>query len=314
MDMDLEGLVILADDQAVTDAVEVLAQRLQVHIRVVLLDDIHRVVSVGDVLAVKDLKGALRRFRHLAGLAGGDHFAPEGGEHGAEDDKIALAAGVHNAGLFQHRVQVDGVLQRFLAGLDGADQGGLQAGAGSGSLGRGGGGQAGHGEDGALGRLHDGLVGRVDPVLHGAGKLHGAGGLNALEPAGDAPEQQGQNHAGVAAGAPQQGGGHAVSGGGHRFKLLLAQLHSGFVHGQAHVGAGVAVGHGEDVQVVDHLGIGGKGCISAKDHLLERGSIYIISQVKSTSGGDIPLRNYPIIVSIYTSTLLTGMPVDLESL
>ena len=44
------------------------------------------------------------------------------------------------------------------------------------------------------------------------------------------------------------------------------------------------------------------------------GSIYIISQVKSTSGGDILQRNYPMIVSIYTSTLLTGTPVDLESL
>ena len=31
------------------------------------------------------------------------------------DDQKALAAGVHHAGLFQHRVLVDGVGQRFLA-------------------------------------------------------------------------------------------------------------------------------------------------------------------------------------------------------
>ena len=50
MDVDLERLVVLADDQAVPDAVEVGPEGLQVHVGVVLADDEHRVKGKGDLL------------------------------------------------------------------------------------------------------------------------------------------------------------------------------------------------------------------------------------------------------------------------
>ena len=283
--MYLKGLVVLADDQAVAYAVEVFAQGLQVHVRLVLAHDEHGVEGEGDVLGAENVEGGLRGLGHLGGLGGGGHFPSQGGEHGPKDDEIALAAGVHNAGLFQHGVEVDGVLQGLFTGLDGADQAVFQAGPGGGCLGSGGGGQAGDGEYGALGRLHNGLVSGLHAVGHSAGELHGPCGLGAFQAPGDAPEQQGEDDAGVAPGAPEQGGGDTVGGGGNGLKILLAQLGGGLVHGQAHVGAGVSVGHGKDVQVVYHLGVGCKGRIGAENHLFERGGVYIISQVKSTSGG-----------------------------
>ncbi len=47
----------------------------------------------------------------------------------------------------------------------------------------------------------------------------------------------------------------ALAGGGlpHGAGLLLAQLRRGGADGQAHIGAGVPVGHGEHVEFVDLL-------------------------------------------------------------
>ena len=261
MHVDLEDLVVLVDDQRIADAVQIQAQRQQVHIGVPLA---HHVDGVEDV----DLrhKHVLRREDRLLLLllCGGAHLcgaqlAPQGGQDGLQDDHIALAAGVDDTGFFQHRVLVHCVLQSLIARLDGGAERVLQAGAALGGLARRSGGQAGDGEDGALGGLHHGLVGGLHALVHGPGELLGPGAFHALEALGDAPEQQAQNHAGVAPGAPQHGAGHAVRRGGHVVKVPLAKLGGGVVDGKPHVGAGIAVRHGEHVQIVDGLDLGLQG-------------------------------------------------------
>ena len=66
---------------------------------------------------------------------------------------------------------------------------------------------------------------------------------------------------------------------GDRVKVLLAELGRRVVDGQTHVGAGVPVGDGEDVQVVDGLDIGVQCRIRAEDHFLEGCGIDIVSHV-----------------------------------
>ena len=282
MDMDLENLIVVADHQAVADAVEIDPQGIEVHVRVLLADNVDRVIGEGDVLQ----RGALGKDRGRLGdlldahlIRRREDLALQGGKHGLEDHHVAHAARVHNAGLLEHGIKVDGVGQGLFPGGDGGLQRVLQRGAllrgGAGGLG----GQAGDGEDRALGGLHDGLVGGVHALLHSGGEGARVRLVQALELFGNAAKQQAQNHAGVAARRAQQGGGHAVSRGGDGGKLILPQLHGGLFHGQAHVGAGVAVRNGKNVQIIDGLDIGLQRGIGAQDAFFEGRGVYHISQV-----------------------------------
>ena len=134
------------------------------------------------------------------------------------------------------------------------------------------GGEAGDGEDGALGRLHHRLVGGGNTLLHSGGKVPGGGGLLALEALGEAPEQQGEDDAGVAPGPPEEGGGGEIRRLGQRSGLGFPQFRHGGADGHGHVGPGVSVRHGEDVQVVDGLLLSGDGGGPMQDHLLEKGA------------------------------------------
>ena len=189
----------------------------------------------------------------LGGLGGGDDaLAVEHLAHAFKDDQDALAPGVHHAGLFQHGQQVGGVVQGALAG--GQDQIpqlvhiGDAAGAG---LLRG---DAGHRQDGALGGLHDGLIGGLDALFQGDDQVLGAGLLFALQRLGEAAEQQAGDDARVAPRAPQHGGGGGLGGLAHGAVVGQGfQLGHRRADGHPHVGAGIAVRHGEHVQLV-HAG------------------------------------------------------------
>ena len=279
--MDLEGLVILADDQAVADAVEIGPQRLQGAVHR-LADDEHGVKGKGNVLGGEG--GEVRLFLGLAFLIHLRHgLAPQLGQHPLQNEQVALAAGVHHAGLFQHGVHIGGLGQGLVAYPDGFFQNFFHVGLLRGGIHGGLGGQAGHGEDSALGGFHDGLVGGGDALLHGGGKNGGVGGLPALQALGDAAEQQGQNDAGVAPGAPQQGGGGGVGGLGQRGGLDLAQLRHGGADGHGHIGARVAVGDGEHVKVVVGLLLGGDGSGAVEHHLLEQRAGDLIVHVVTSS-------------------------------
>ena len=57
MDVDLERLVVLADDKAVADGVEVYTQRLEIDGLVLLADDIDRIVGERNILDVYKRQG-----------------------------------------------------------------------------------------------------------------------------------------------------------------------------------------------------------------------------------------------------------------
>ena len=56
----------------------------------------------------------------------------------------------------------------------------------------------------------------------------------------------------------------------HRLGLLALELRRGGGQGHAHIGAGVAVRHGEDVEVVDGLLLPGDAGGAVEHHLLEK--------------------------------------------
>ena len=122
VDVDLEGFVVLADDQAVADAVEVGPEGVQIHVRVVLAYNEHRVKGEGDLLVAE--MGEVRLLLHRLRLFGavGNGQTPHLIQHPLADDEKALSAGVHHPGLLQHRVLIDGVGQGHLAGGDGLFQ------------------------------------------------------------------------------------------------------------------------------------------------------------------------------------------------
>ena len=185
--------------------------------------------------------------------------------HALEDDQDALTASVNDAGLLQNGQQIGGVVQSLLAGSHHhVPQGGHILGtAGGGFFGS----HAGHGQDGALGGLHDGLIGALDALLQGFDDIVGGSFLLALQRLGEAAEQQAGDNAGVAAGTAQHGGGSGLGGLAHGAAVIQSfQLAHGCAHGHAHVGAGVAVRNGEDVQlvhagalIVDVVGAGNNG-------------------------------------------------------
>ena len=207
--------------------------------------DLHQVV--GEDALAGGLAGDLRLSGHFG--TGNDFAAVKDLLHALKDEHDALTAGIHDASLFQHGQQVGGVLQRSLTGGEGGvpHGGDLHLGALGGLLGS----QAGDGQNGALGGLHNGFVSSLNAHLQGVGQVFGAGLILALQGLGEATEQQAGNDAGVAAGAAQHGGSSGLAGFGHGAGVGQSlQLAAGGADGHAHVCAGVAIGHRENVQLV----------------------------------------------------------------
>ena len=190
-----------------------------------------RVAAHDEFGAVGEVDLTVKLCRHIAEEFGGflgfflfreaalqHNAAAEHAEHPLEDQAQALAASIHHAGLFQHGQQVGGILQGVgsahaygVPHLDGvtAHFQGFPAPLGS---------HPGHGEDGALSGLHHGLVGFLNAQFQGGDQVLRGNFLPAFQALGNAPEQQGQNDAGIAPGSPQHGGSslfsHLGSGGG----------------------------------------------------------------------------------------------------
>ena len=113
VDVDLEGLVVLTDDDAVADGVKVGAQRREVNVLVRLAHDIHRVEGKCDLAGVKlGEVGLLADLLRLAiGLGRFNFHAAVDGKHGLEHIQPALAACVHDARLLQDGILVHGLRQ-----------------------------------------------------------------------------------------------------------------------------------------------------------------------------------------------------------
>ena len=278
MDMHLDDLVVVHQYEAVAQ----LGQERPEILRVMVIfpgNNELGAVGEGDVLGIEvgEVR-ALLGLRHRAVLGQHHVLALQGAEHGFQRYDPALAAGVHNTGLFQHGVLVDGIGQRlhgFLNGcfVDEFDKVVLPGGVGS--LGRG---QAGDGEDGAFGGLHDGLVSGVNAFLQRLRPQNAVAFLAALQALGNAPEQQRQNDAGIAPCAPQHGGSRHL---GRFFQigvLGLAQVGGRGVDGHGHIGAGISIRHGEHVQLVESLLVDLDGGSRADDHSAKIGSVDGFSQ------------------------------------
>ena len=260
VDMQVDDIVILDADHAVAVGFGKGAH-LCGACALVLVDEELGAVAVLDVLHLHQVVGEHALACVLGGelglvggaLAAGHHgLAVEHLAHALKDDHNALAACVHNAGLFQHGQQVGGILQRLLAcGHHHVPQGGDLLGTAGGSFLAG---HPGNGQDGALGGLHHGLVGTLHALFQGGDDVGGVGFLLAFQRLGEAAEQQAGDHAGVAARTAQHGGGSGLGGLTHGAAVVQrVQLCHGGTHRHAHVGAGVAIGHGENVQLV-HTG------------------------------------------------------------
>ena len=177
-------------------------------------------VGRGGVLRVRDAGGRVVLERRRVGPA-------QRRDHAREDDRQAVAAGVHDAGLAQDRQQLRAALDRGLAGVqrvlehvgehlvlrrvvDAVLQARLVH---VRDLTRRAGGHLSHDrEDRALGGVSHGAVRAVGRAGHGGGDQHRvhelAGPADQL--LGGAADELGEDHAGVAAGAEQRRAGHGV--------------------------------------------------------------------------------------------------------
>ena len=179
---------------------------------------------------------------------------------------------------------IDGVLQRDLRRLDGAHQDAFQIGVVRCKVSCRVAGQAGDGKDGALGRLHDGFIRRFHTGGQRLGKVLAVCFQLSLERFGKAPEQKRKNDARVSARAAQKRRRRYVGSLCQRLRAALFEILRRSSEGHAHIGAGVAVGHREDVQLVDFLlfllncGAGGY------DHPGKCRAVHGLSQSQYTSG------------------------------
>jgi hypothetical protein len=182
----------------------------------------------------------------------GRFHAGHGGHQRVQDEAEAGAAGVHHSGVAE-----DGeLLRRRLEGgpgtvggraddvgevgsplVDGGD-GGRRAGTG-------------HGEERPfLGVGHRG-VGGVGRLLEGGGERRTVGRGLAGQMVGEAAEELGEDRARVAPGSEDGAAGEHRPGRLGGARALAVERGDSGLGGEQEVGAGVAVGHGEDVEIVE---------------------------------------------------------------
>ena len=167
-----------------------------------------------------------------------------------EDDEHPVSAGVHNAGLAQHRQhggsERHGAAGGFAYRLEQSGHVGGVTGF-EGSVG----GVAQHRQHRALPRLPDRPVSEVASELQGVCELSRAEVLGVVQPRGESLEELGQYHAAVALCAPESAAGHRGGNLVSRNVLTRGGLRKGVSQRKVHVGAGVPVGNGKDVQPVE---------------------------------------------------------------
>ena len=108
--------------------------------------------------------------------------------------------------------------------------------------------------------------------------------------------------------APQQGAGGDLGGLAHRGGLVLFQLRRSGLDGKAHIGAGIAVRHGEYVQVVDGLLFTGDTGGAEGDHLLEGAAADFFCHALASPPTDV---HHTVMESTKTFTSRTSTPVFL---
>ena len=270
----------IADDHhAVADAGQAGAEFVDVvlgHAGVHILDDEFGAILELDLLhrIVIILKFEGRR---AADVGGGilDLFAVKGCAPALEHGQQTLSAGIDHARLLERREHVRSLFQNGLTAADDLIQ---QLGQVARMLDHIAAGilrdHADDGQDGALLRLHNGLVRRLRAGLKPLRERFRVDGLRPVDAARKAAQNLGEDDAGVAARALERAaGGHAEQLAGARLVQRRNLLDGGF-HRQGHIGARVAVRHGENVQRVNRLAVLFKQIGSRNNHFLEEQSVY----------------------------------------
>ena len=122
VDMDLEGLIVLAD----TRLSPMLVRYLRSGSRSTSGSCLRTIKTVSNAKVISSVSNTSKSTALLLGLddlvhvLGSGDLTAVGGEHRAEDVHIALTAGVNDSGLLDHRVLVHGLGQSVAACLDGA--------------------------------------------------------------------------------------------------------------------------------------------------------------------------------------------------
>jgi hypothetical protein len=130
------------------------------------------------------------------------------------------------------------------------------------------------GEEGALLGVGHRAVGGVGRLLQGGGEGRAVGRRLAGELVGQAAEELGEDRAGVAPGAEHGAAGEDGPGGlGAARPRRGVERGHGRLGGEQEVGAGVAVGHREDVEVVEPAAGLGQGLDRGPAPLADRGVV-----------------------------------------
>lgn len=180
------------------------------------------------------------------------HFAINVIQHTFQNVHQPLPTGINHTRLLEDS-QLVGVRSGLFAPFQHALQQKAQVAALFGGVGGFAGAFANDGEDGAFDRLHDAAVGGVGGGLEGVGQIGGVERFFALEAFGQPAPYLAEDDAGVAARAHERTVGQLFGDLTH--VLFFAVLHTAVsrLHRQQHVGAGVAVGYGEDVEGINVL-------------------------------------------------------------
>ena len=193
---------------------------------------------------------------HLAGRCGRrlrQRLAAHAVEQARQHDGDALAAGVDDSGLAQARQQIGRALHARLGFLDRDGEHRVEGERGVG-LRRDGGGLAHDRQHRALDGLGHRVVGRLRGAAERGAELRGTERIDALEGVGDAAQHLREDDAAVAARAEQRRVGERLAD-----RARPAGLGQGRVRGaqrEQHVGPGIAVRHGVDVDRVERLAVG----------------------------------------------------------
>ncbi len=262
--MDLDGLPVADDDHRLAEVFEPPADLVRLeYFTGPRLDHEHRLEPEG-VLEVRPGRGDPRRPRPgLPGDRVGRGPALDLEEGPLEQPEQALAAGVDDPRLAQDRQQVGRLGDRPLGRQDRSPEDRLDVRVVPGRLESRVGGLPNHGQDRALDRVADRRVGQLRSAGEGLGKIGTAHLALALEGLGQTATDLRGDHARVAPGShqgPQAERGRDLFGRAVHDELGFLE---GDPDGGQHVRAGIAVGHGEDVELVDLVDVAfevGDGC------------------------------------------------------
>ena len=224
-----------------------------------------------DIPVVDLLDFRLRsRTRHRKRVASEALLAREGCGERVDENSQAKAASVNDAVLFQHRQKLGRALHRFICAVHDEVERLFGAELLLASLLRGGRGIFDYGKNGALNRFAHGLERHFGRASEAGIERRGGNALffEAFESLAQTAQNLRRNNAGIAAGAHERTRGDGLANFRARSaNRKLRKVVDDHLHGERHVRAGVAIGHGEHIEAVDLVFAVGKRLLGSSDRV-----------------------------------------------